>query len=165
MVKMKRLILILSSITVISTGCGTKYQKQTFLSGGYSEIQTNPDSFIVYFKGNGSTSNERTLKYVLLRASELTIQNGYKHFVIVDTSDESSSYTYSSTRNTASASETSHKKPQRSNTQVRAAGSSNTYSGMVVKPGMRIKIKCFHEAPQIGESIDAEFYWNANKPS
>ncbi|MES2199861.1 MAG: hypothetical protein V4489_06810 [Chlamydiota bacterium] len=160
---MKKILTSSVVVIVFLTGCSTTYHSQGFF-GGYSEIQTNPDSFIVLFKGNRYTSSEKVMKYVLLRASELTIQNGYKYFVVLDSSDQSSGYQYSNTYTRASASASSYNCYNYSNTRVRGSESSNTYSGTVIKPGTSIRIKCFMEDPLHEDSINAEFYQNVNKP-
>jgi len=61
------------------SGCATSYKALGF-NGGYSKIKTTPDSFIVIFKGNEFTSQEKVMQYALKRASELAIQNGYSYF-------------------------------------------------------------------------------------
>ena len=160
---MNRSFLISISTVLCLTSCATSYQKQGLFGYGYSEIVTNPDSFIVTFKGNGHTSQERALRYVLLRASELTIKNDYKYFVVVSSIDQTSSYLYSNTQTDASGSASTYAYSNYANTQVKGSGSSTTYSGMVVKPGTSIRIKCYKEKPPTDDCIDAAFYWNANQ--
>lgn len=46
-------------------------------------MKLSDDTYRISVKGNGFTSKERAEEIVLLRASELTIQNGYDRFVIV----------------------------------------------------------------------------------
>lgn len=143
--------------------CATGYHSQGFLGGGYSEIITHPDSFIVSFKGNEYTTQGKALQYAMLRASELTLANGYKYFAILSSMDQSSSYNYSSTQTGASESASTFVSSKHANTNVKESGSSTTYSGVIVKPGTSIKIKCYMEKPQTEEVIDALFYWNSNK--
>lgn len=52
--------------------------------GGYSEQRLQPDRFVVRFHGNDLTSRDRVEGYLLYRAAELTVQNGYDWFAIVD---------------------------------------------------------------------------------
>lgn len=160
---MKRIHSLTIPVILFLTSCATGYHSQGFLGGGYSEITTNPDSFIVTFKGNGYTSQERALRYVLLRASELTIKNSYKYFVVVSSLDQTSSYKYSNTYADTSGSASTYAYSNYANTLVKGSGSSSTYSGVVVKPGTSIRIKCYKEKPQNDDAIDAEFYWKANK--
>lgn len=53
------------------------------IGGGYSEIQLNQTTFKVKARGNGFTSSDRVEKIMMLRAADLTLQNGYSHFVII----------------------------------------------------------------------------------
>ena len=78
---MKRLVSIISILSILS--CATTYQSQGF-SGGFKETQLDVDVYSVVFNGNGFTSLEKTKDFTLLRSAELTLENGYKYFVIVD---------------------------------------------------------------------------------
>ena len=142
-------IIWLLPIVIALTGCATSYHRLNYTGEGYSEILTNPDSFIVTFKGNVCTSPETVAQYALLRAAELTLKNGYKYFIVNSSIDQTASFNYNSFRASASAS------------NINAVSFSNT----LVKPGASIFVKCFKEKPQIDGSIDAEYYWNANRES
>ena len=52
--------------------------------GGYSEQRLAPDRYIVKFHGNELTSRDRVEGYLLYRAAEVTTQNGYDWFTVVD---------------------------------------------------------------------------------
>lgn len=52
-------------------------------SGGYSSQQIEDNRFRVSFIGNQFTSRERVENYLLYRAAELTVQQGYDSFTIV----------------------------------------------------------------------------------
>jgi hypothetical protein len=52
--------------------------------GGFSEVRLAPDRFAVRFHGNEMTSRERVEGYLLYRAAELTVQNGYDWFQMAD---------------------------------------------------------------------------------
>ncbi|MFA5602003.1 MAG: hypothetical protein WDA06_15510, partial [Phenylobacterium sp.] len=54
------------------------------VSGGFSEMRLEPDRFRVTFAGNSLTSRETVEGYLLYRAAELTVQQGYDWFEIVD---------------------------------------------------------------------------------
>lgn len=53
-------------------------------SGGFSEVRLENNRFRVNFAGNSLTSRETVEGYLLFRAAELTVQNGYDWFEIVD---------------------------------------------------------------------------------
>jgi hypothetical protein len=63
-------------------------------SGGYSEVRIEPDRFRVNFAGNTLTSRETVEGYLLFRAAELTVQQGYDWFAIVQRDTDKSVRTY-----------------------------------------------------------------------
>jgi len=52
--------------------------------GGFSEQRIAPDRYRVRFHGNELTSRDRVEGYMLYRAAELAVQNGYDWFTIID---------------------------------------------------------------------------------
>ena len=76
-------ILILTMVLLIGAGCATTYQKANY-TGGYSETRLSENVWIVYFKGNGSTSLEKTIDFSLLRSAELALENGFNFFALTD---------------------------------------------------------------------------------
>jgi hypothetical protein len=54
------------------------------VSGGYSEIRIEPDRWRVSFAGNSLTSRETVEGALLFRAAELTLQQGFDGFSIVN---------------------------------------------------------------------------------
>lgn len=147
---------VLIAAFLMLSGCATSYKALGF-NGGYSEIKTTPDSFIVTFKGNEFTSQEKVMQYALRRASELTIQNGYKYFSVISSTDRTRSYNYSQTnKNTSGLLDTSF-----SNIRLNEQGSSLTYSGTVMEPKLVLEIKCFKEETR-SNLIDAEYFLKNN---
>jgi hypothetical protein len=71
---------------VFIAGCASSYQPNG-ISGGYSEIRLADDTYKVSFRGNGYTSAEKATDLAMLRAADLTLMNGYRYFVVVDSSD------------------------------------------------------------------------------
>ena len=53
-------------------------------SGGFSDVRIAPNRFLVSFAGNSLTSRERVETYLLYRAAELTVEQGYDGFSIVE---------------------------------------------------------------------------------
>lgn len=62
--------------------------------GGYSDQRLAENRFRVRFHGNELTSRERVEKYLLYRAAELTVANGYDWFAIADRHTEHDVETY-----------------------------------------------------------------------
>jgi hypothetical protein len=63
-------------------------------SGGFSEVRIEPNRFRVNFTGNSLTSRESVEGYLLFRAAELTVQNGYDWFSIVERRTDRDARTY-----------------------------------------------------------------------
>ncbi|MGI9498414.1 MAG: CC0125/CC1285 family lipoprotein [Geminicoccaceae bacterium] len=62
---------------------------------GYSEQQIEKDRYRVIFSGNPSTPRETVQNYLLYRSAELTVQNGFDYFTVVDRDVERSTRYYS----------------------------------------------------------------------
>ncbi len=62
----------------------TPYQPAGGSDMGYSDTRIESDRFRVSFRGNSLTDRETVENYLLYRAAELTLQNGYDHFTIAD---------------------------------------------------------------------------------
>lgn len=63
------------------TSCATAYQPLGS-TGGYSDIQFGEKTYKVTFTGNANTTQQRAEDLALLRASELTLNHGFRYFVI-----------------------------------------------------------------------------------
>lgn len=64
------------------------------VSGGFSETQLEANRFRVNFAGNSLTSRETVEGYLLYRAAELTVAQGYDWFAVVDRATDRQSRTY-----------------------------------------------------------------------
>jgi hypothetical protein len=73
--------------------CATAYRP---LKGGtgYSSSQVASNEFRVRFQGNADTSLERAYDFALLRSAELTLQNGFRFFSVLDVTNTSSAKRY-----------------------------------------------------------------------
>ncbi len=82
-------------LIILLSSCATSYKPRGSFSGGYSSIQISDNTFTVSFAGNGSTSRERATDFALLRSAELTVEKGFKYFIITDSTEylEESVYT------------------------------------------------------------------------
>lgn len=81
------------------TACAdpTSYRPATgsgFYRTGFSDERIEPNRFMVSFAGNSVTSRERVEKYLLFRAAELTLQNGFDHFIMVERDTDRQTQTY-----------------------------------------------------------------------
>lgn len=73
------------AFALVLAGCvtPTPYQAAAPRGNGYSEERLDRNKFRVTFKGNAQTPREVVEDYLLYRAAELTLQNGFDHFVMV----------------------------------------------------------------------------------
>ncbi len=75
-------------VAAILTACATATPYQPAvnknLTNGFSETKIEKDRVKVTFDGNSLTDRETVETYLLYRAAELTKQNGYDHFIVVD---------------------------------------------------------------------------------
>ena len=79
---MKKILTVLLCLGL--AGCATGYHSKGF-TGGYSNMKLQDNIFKVTFNGNAYSSMERARDFALLRSAEITIENGYKYFVVLET--------------------------------------------------------------------------------
>ncbi len=151
---------------LILTGCASPYQPIGF-GGGFSETQLSENIFQINFRGNGYTSSERAGDFAMLRSAELTLENGYKYFVLADNRDdvENSSYTtplQAHTTGHANTYGTINSHGNYGSYSGSTYGNSTTYftGGQTVnisKPRARNVIVMLNEKPKEGFVFDAKF--------
>lgn len=82
--------LIAAAGLALLVGCATPTPYQPLgaggsrSSGGYSSVRIESNRYMVGFAGNSLTSRERVETYLLYRAAELTVEQGYDGFSIVE---------------------------------------------------------------------------------
>jgi hypothetical protein len=84
----KRIQLAMMSATLLLAACATPYQPDGY-TGGYSDTQLSDNVFSVTFNGNGYTDPHKATDFRMLRAAELTLQHGFKYFVVEDSANSS----------------------------------------------------------------------------
>jgi hypothetical protein len=93
-------IAALATTTLLVSACATEtpYRPATgqgFNRTGYSERQVESNRFLVTFAGNSVTDRDTVERYLLFRAAELTLQNGYDYFIMVQRDTDRQAQTYS----------------------------------------------------------------------
>ena len=136
------LILLALFPLLVLTACATNYQREGVFSNGYSDFRLKEDTFVVTYRANEHTSPEKVMQFALQRASELTVQNGYRYFAIVDQIDTSREHTVS-------------KKQREGNSETKIVSHLHY-------PSLRLTIQCFQEKPLHVETIDAQRYLTYN---
>ena len=85
------------ALGLASCETATPYQKLeagTHVSGGFSDQKLDADHYRGAFKGNTITSRETVESYLLYRAAELTVAQGYDWFETVDRHTDKDKRTY-----------------------------------------------------------------------
>ena len=152
-------VLIILGLGVVISACATPYQRNAFM-GGYEETQLGENIFQVYFRGNGYTRRARATDFSLLRSAELALENGFTHFIIVDSSNISTQSAFT-TPTTSQTTGSAHS--YGGSTTFNAT--STTYGGQtffISKPEATNTIVCFKGKPDIdGLVYDAQFLYNS----
>lgn len=137
---------------LILSGCASPYQKEG-LTGGYSDMRVRDNVFRVSFKGNRVTSEQRVIDLAHVRAAEVTLQNGYKYFIILDQGQfvPASPNTTPATANTSGM-------VNANNYGIFNIGATNgTYAGGKAESFANLRITltiaCFAEKPQTGSLL------------
>ncbi|HXG80875.1 MAG TPA: hypothetical protein VNJ05_03655 [Sphingomicrobium sp.] len=78
----RRLAPVAAALAVAACATATPYQPLRS-SGGFSEQRIESNRYRVSFTGNEYTSRQQVENYLLFRAAELTLANGYDTFTIV----------------------------------------------------------------------------------
>ena len=80
-----RALLTLAAAGLVLAACATPtpYQRNAEGSGGFSELQLEPNRYRVEFAGNSLTDRATVESYLLYRASEITLQSGGDWFLTV----------------------------------------------------------------------------------
>lgn len=94
------LLAALGSGALLLAGCMTEtpYKPATgsgFYRTGYSDRQVEANRWLVTFAGNTVTDRDTVERYLLFRAAQLTVQNGYDYFVMVQRDTDRQARTYS----------------------------------------------------------------------
>lgn len=91
----KRLVLLAAAAVLGLGACAgygpTPYQAAKGGQGGFTETRIEPERYRVSFSGNSLTERETVENYLLFRAAEVTLQNGFDHFTVVKRDTDKSS--------------------------------------------------------------------------
>ena len=89
---MKKSVYVVVATVLVLAGCATEYdQTPNFLNGqlGVKGEVIAPNAYAITARGNAFTNSATIHKYVLMKAAELTLQNGLDWFEVVDSSNDS----------------------------------------------------------------------------
>ncbi len=84
---MSRLLMLLCVLGLGACATLTPYQP---LEGryGYSEQKLDSDRYRIVFAGSSATPRQTVENYLLYRAAEMTVFNGYDHFIVSNASTQ-----------------------------------------------------------------------------
>lgn len=141
--KVTNSIAVLVAFSLLS--CATKYQ-ETARSGGFSELQLNSNVFKITFSGNAYLSKSKVSDFALLRAAEVTLNNGFKYFIIQDSNNHTKdgSYTPPSSSNTTFSGNISGNTINGTAQTTSSGGNTFNYS----KSRSELTITCFSTEPE-----------------
>ena len=78
----RSITLLLAAVLATACATGPEYQPRTPGSWvGYTDVQLSPNRYRVAFSGSYVSGRDDVERYLLRRAAEVTLQNGYRHFV------------------------------------------------------------------------------------
>ena len=92
---------LLAAGLVACASTSTPYQPAAEGRGyGFSEQRIDNNSYRITFRGNSSTTRETVENSLLFRAAELTLENGFDYFVVIE-NDTEAKKSYSSSASPA----------------------------------------------------------------
>lgn len=136
---MRRMALALVATALLSA-CATSYQPKAW-SGGFSETQLSPGTFMVNFAANAYTTPEQALDFAILQAADKSEALGCAHFAILNGAETAT--TGAVTVNTAAYGE---------NTAISTGG-----VFPMVKPNSKLMVRCFKGQPGGVQAFDVAF--------
>ena len=158
-----------SAITILLLsflfGCATAYQKNG-LMGGFTTTQLDENIFTVTFKGNAYTARDKANDYALLRSAEVTLENGFTYFTIVDAKQYAKTGSYTTpTRTTTNVNASTYGTVNLTgnnaiyNANTHGTATTTTSGGQTYKfskPRTSNTIVCFNNKPE-GFAYNAKF--------
>jgi len=154
-------------MALVVCGCATPYRPSNG-STGYSDLQLAPDEFTIAFQGNGHNSSEQVSDFALLRSAEVSLQQGYPYFAVVNITNTSSARPYLARQQYYTD------YPPNLGLPPPSLGGFDPYRfGYIVqydepriyfRPGTRFVIKCFRTKPEKPFTYDAQDLERSLKP-
>lgn len=152
-------ILVTCVLAIFLCACATAYQAKG-LSGGFTETQLDTNVFKVSFQGNGYTKAEKAEDLALLRSAEITLNNGFSHFLIVDNKYRELVGSYTTpTQSYTTANATAYGNSAYGTARTTTTGGQTFH---ISKPSSTNTIMCFKERPDTqGIVYNAQFICNS----
>jgi len=136
-----------AAAALILSACGTPYGSYGLL-GGYTESQLGENVWQVTFESNGYTTQATTVRYAMLRCAELTLEQGYRYFAVINKEAYSQAAGMMSSGNFNATSTAM-------GNSMYTTGSMSGLSAMISYPTADQTIMMFHEKPEGVLTYDA----------
>lgn len=81
---MRRILALVAAAALAACATATPYQPARDGGYGYAESRIESNRYSISFNGNSLTEREAVETNLLFRAAELTVQDGYDYFVVVN---------------------------------------------------------------------------------
>lgn len=75
---------LIIATSILLSSCTDIYGPETTWHRGYTNTQIDSNTFTVSYDGLPDTSSQTVQNYMLYRCAELTFQNGFDYFIIID---------------------------------------------------------------------------------
>ncbi|MCF7823519.1 MAG: hypothetical protein K9N35_05045 [Candidatus Marinimicrobia bacterium] len=79
--------ILLAMVILFMASCAGTYGPKN-AAGGYSDWQNEDGTYEVMFEGHKNDSKDLVRTYLVYRCSEIALENGYSHFLIMDETTE-----------------------------------------------------------------------------
>lgn len=85
---MKQILSLLAAVILAGCATPTPFEPATGSGYGFADQRIEENRYRISFRGNSLTTKEQVETALLLRAAEVTLENGYDHFVVVSDDTE-----------------------------------------------------------------------------
>lgn len=85
---MRKVLTILAAATLAACATQTPYGPADSRGYGFADQRIERDRYRISFRGNSLTTRGEVENALLLRAAEVTLENGYDHFIVVSDDTE-----------------------------------------------------------------------------
>lgn len=119
---------------VLLAGCATGYYKEGFFWNGYSDQKLEKDEFLITYRANEHTPQETVREYALRRAAEVTLEQGFRYFSLVEKINA----------------------PKEEELVELPLGGERSVFNRSYYPCLHLKIKCYTDKPAHGKIYDAQ---------
>lgn len=85
---MRKVLTFLAAATLAACATQTPYEPAGASGYGFADQRIERDRYRVSFRGNSLTTRNEVENALLLRAAEVTLENGYDHFIVVSDDTE-----------------------------------------------------------------------------